>query len=128
MIAASLLADLEQRGARVSSTDGEVTRVTVEAPPGALTDSLRGAIRRHKAELLALVIELEEARAIVEENGATPEEADLAARVALHISTVTPDGRLYLLDLIEHSPEMQGFNEAFGGGDVLEIWRAKDAA
>jgi hypothetical protein len=128
MIAASLLADLEHCGVRVSSTDGEATRLTVEAPSGALTDSLRGAIRRHKVELLDLIIELEETRAVIEENGATPEEADRAAREALHISTVTPDGALYLRDLVEHDPMMQAFNEAFGGGENLKIWRARDAA
>jgi hypothetical protein len=128
MIVASLLADLEQSGARLSSCDPEreITRLMVTAPAGTLTETLRGAIRRHKAELLSLVIELEETRAIIEENGATPEEADRGARAALHISTVTPDGGLYLMDLVEHSPMMEAFDEVFGGGEILDVWRARD--
>lgn len=128
MIAANLLADLEQRGARVSSRDGNMTRLMVEAPRGALTDSLRSAIRRHRAELLDLIIEIEEMRAIFEEQGCTPEAADRAARECLHISSITPDGELYLRDLAEHDPRLQAISEICGGYDILEVRRITDAA
>jgi hypothetical protein len=127
----SLFADLLSRGVHLSiaptpkaedSPELPGLRLRVQAPDGALCPSLREAIQRHRAALLAYVFDLEERAAVLEyDGGYEREEAERIAR-----GGATPDGRLYLRDLAEHHPAVRHMLQVFGG-ELVEVERSEAA-
>lgn len=108
MIVPSLFADLRKRNI-VVSVDLD-SRLRIEAPQGALDESLRAAIRKYKSELLELAFEIEERAALMFEID-NPSSEDLErtrdeARKHVLGGTASPDGRLWLMEYAERHPAM----------------------
>lgn len=145
MIVPSLYADLLDRGVRLSVAetpkDGELPplRLHVQAPKGALNESLRRALAMHRDELLAFVFELEETEAVLTEHaGYDPETERLpalrqAARECVRGGMATPDGKLWLRSYAMNHPSVQAmlrsYYDYFGEHlDVFEVRRERQAA
>ena len=133
MIAPSLYAELVGRGVRLSiapTPTGEQSpalRLRVQAPVGALTSGLKGALERHRAELLEYVFELEERAAVLQfEQGNTPEESERHARACVVGGSAGPDGRLWLFDLAEHHPAVRHMLKTFNA-QIVEVHRSEAA-
>lgn len=135
MTAPSLCAELTARGVRLSIAptpkDGELLplRLRVQALPGALTPALKGAIERHRPDLLEFVFELAERAAIHLERGdASAEEwegAERFARVYVRGAGATPDAAL--LDLAEHHPDIARVREKYSDFQILGVWRTEES-
>lgn len=145
MIVPSLYADLCARGVRLSVAEtpngGELPplRLHVQAPKGALNESLHRALVRHRDELLALVFELEETEAVLTEHAGYDPETERrealrqAARECVRGGTATPDGELWLRSYAMNHPSVQtmlkSYYNYFGEHlDVFEIRRERQAA
>ncbi|HEX8843069.1 MAG TPA: hypothetical protein VF791_00285 [Pyrinomonadaceae bacterium] len=134
MIVPSLYADLRRRGVTVS-VDAK-SRLRVEAPPGALDDSLRTAIRTHRDELLQFIFEIEERAALMfEVENLSIEELERTrneARKTVLGGMASPDGRLWLREYATHHPSVlamqKAHRKAFGcDAEIVGVCR-EDAA
>jgi hypothetical protein len=121
MLAANLYADLISRGVALGISD-DGRSLTFKAAKGILTDTLRRAMQRHRDELLEFVLNIEERAAMLSEiENPTPAQLAETRQRALQLvrfGTATPDGQLYLRDLVEHDSTFQSLNrmhaERFG--------------
>ncbi|HEY0003764.1 MAG TPA: hypothetical protein VGB17_03050 [Pyrinomonadaceae bacterium] len=125
MIAANLYADLEGRGVRLF-LDAQGLRF--KAPKGALNETLKEAMRRHRDELVQFVFDLEERAALMYEREDLTEEEKARTREQARrsITTATADGALWLREYAEHHPMMVALNQAFapvGGVEIVSIER-----
>jgi len=89
----SLLLTLQARGCTLRS-DGDDLRV--KAPPGALTDELRAAIKEHKKGLLAIVPPIGDPRPDLEEDSALWDEV-LAVAEAIDEEPISSRRSVYAL-------------------------------
>ncbi|MCH7884414.1 MAG: hypothetical protein IIC01_04110 [Planctomycetes bacterium] len=98
-----LLEQLRERDIRLSA-NGD--RLVVDAPRGALTEQLRGTLREHKAELLAIVT-----------------APDLWARraAALLSGVADPDLRADLRELFEHRAAVCEFDGGLSRTDAERV-------
>lgn len=98
-----LLEQLRERDIRLSA-NGD--RLVVDAPRGALTEQLRGTLREHKVELLAIVT-----------------APDLwARRAAVLLSGVAdPDRRADLRELFEHRAAVCEFDGGLSRTDAERV-------
>jgi amino acid adenylation domain-containing protein len=117
MSATQLLIDLRRRGVNLSLVDG---RVTVHAPPGALTDELRAALVARRDELAAL---------LAANDAAAPSPIPRLSDAA--DAPLSPaQERLWLLQQIEADPALYLIPAALelaGPLDVAAVRRTTDA-
>lgn len=108
MITANLYADLTSRGVALGISDDGL-HLTFKAPKGALSDALKRAMQRHRDELLDYVFSLEERAALMSDGSDAPELRERALLLT-PFGTATPDGLLYLRDLLAHDSTLESLN------------------
>jgi len=114
MIAENLFTHLQELGVVVSLKD-DMTGLDFDAPKGALSPELVELLREHKADLIELVYETEERRAI---EGELPLEK-------LRPYVLSFEGDKKLIEAYRHHPQVAELVDALcrHGGGVVEFVR-----
>jgi hypothetical protein len=123
MNASELLNHLAQKGVALSLGKSSA-ELSVDAPKGALTPELTELLREHKAELIELVYEREEAAAIADE-GRLSDVGRAFLKAQKKLVTVADGVDGALADVAKTHPGVLALAKACGSGglEIISVWR-----
>jgi hypothetical protein len=126
MTADVLLYHLAELGVSVS-LGASSSELSVDAPRGTLTPELTELLREHKADLIELVYEREEAAAI-EEEGRLSDIGRMALKARTPLITVAAGLAHKYLPVAKADARVQSLAKAFGGLEIVGIFESAEEA